>query len=44
MHYGGIVWPDSPSLKNCSSITSLYALTGSARDLNISAKIRQESL
>ena len=33
MHYTGVVWPDSHSLKNCSSTTSLYALTGSGRDL-----------
>ena len=44
MHYAGVVWPDNHSLKNCSSTTSLYALTGSGRDLKISAEIRHESL
>ena len=44
MHYAGIVWPDCHSLKNCSSMTSLYALTGSGRDLKFLSKIRHESL
>ena len=44
MHYGGVVWPDSHSLKNCSSMISLYVLTGSGRDLKLLAEIRHELL